>query len=554
MHASYNIASSLREQARKNPYQQAVIFPALSHKQRTCYTQLNYKQLDVKSSQIASELATFGIKKKMRCVLMVPPSLEFFALTFALFKLGAIPVFIDPGLGVRKIGSCLDKISAQAFIGIPKAHLARVLFGWNKLKWQNLIIIDGKFPGAKQLTNQAEIPLDSPTGSIARCLPDDPAAILFTSGSTGAPKGVLYSHANFAAQIELLRSTYQIKPGEIDLCTFPLFALFAPALGMSAVIPDMNFTRPGKVNPDKIFEAIDNFGVQNMFGSPALIRRVADKAISQNRTFPTLKRVISAGAPVPSELSLTMNALLENGATLHTPYGATESLPVSSIDGVTIINATRSLSESGSGICVGQATKSTGFATEIRIIRISDKPIEKWSEDLLAPNGSIGEIVVKGAQVTKSYYADDAATALAKIPTVSGFYHRMGDLGYIDESGHLWYCGRKSHRVETKDKLYFTIPCESVFNRHEKVFRSALVAIKKQGITKPLICIELHHTKINKLEAETIKQELLTIADAYEHTRGITDLLFHKGFPVDIRHNSKIFREKLSLWAQKRCK
>ena len=554
MHASYNIASSLREQARKNPYQQAVIFPALSHKERTSYTQLNYQQLEAKSSQIASELAALGIEKKTRCVLMVPPSLEFFALTFALFKLGAIPVFIDPGLGVRKIGPCLEKIQAQAFIGIPKAHLARVLFGWNKRKWEKLICIDGSFPGAKRLKSQTKIQLNSDKAPIAHCLPDDPAAILFTSGSTGAPKGVLYSHANFSAQIELLRSTYQIKPGEIDLCTFPLFALFAPALGMSAVIPDMNFTRPGKVNPDKIFEAIDNFGVQNMFGSPALIRRVADAAIKQGRTFPTLKRVISAGAPVPAELSFKMDGLLEKGAVLHTPYGATESLPVSSIDSTTILSTTKSLSEAGGGICVGQGATSSGLATEIRIIRISDTAISRWSDDLLAPNGCIGEIVVKGAQVTKSYYANDAATALAKIPTAAGFYHRMGDLGYIDEAGRLWYCGRKSHRVETKDKLYFTIPCESVFNRHEKVFRSALVGIKKQGITKPLICIELHDTNTPKHEAETIKGELLAIADTYEHTRGIKDILFHKGFPVDIRHNSKIFREKLSLWAQKKCK
>lgn len=554
MQASYNIANALREQARKHPYQQAVIFPASKHHNRTCYTQLNYQQLDTKSSFIASELASFGIEKNTRCVLMVPPSLEFFALTFALFKLGALPVFIDPGLGVRKIGSCLDKISAQAFIGIPKAHLARVFFGWNKRKWQHLISVGGSWPATKRLKDSPNADLSLKGDSVVHCLPDDPAAILFTSGSTGAPKGVLYTHANFTAQIELLRSTYRIEPGEIDLCTFPLFALFAPALGMSAVIPDMNFTKPGKVKPDKIFEAIDNFGIQNMFGSPALIRRVADEAIRRGKSLPSLKRVISAGAPVPSELSTKMDRLLLGGVTLHTPYGATESLPVSSIDGRSIITTTKSLTERGNGICVGTATKSAAYTTEIKIIRITDKPIKNWSNDLLAPTGCIGEIVVKGAQVTKSYFANETATALAKIPAESGFYHRMGDVGYLDDDGKLWYCGRKSHRIETPEQVYFTIPCESIFNQHEKVFRSALVGVRKAGATKPVLLLELHRPNTGKYEKAQIKAELLAMAAAHGHTSGINEILFHKGFPVDIRHNSKIFREKLSLWAQKQCK
>ena len=126
---------------------------------------------------------------------------------------------------------------------------------------------------------------------------DDIAAILFTSGSTGVPKGAVYTHGNFLAQVELLKETYGIEPGEIDLPTFPLFALFDPALGMSAVIPEMDPTRPANVDPEKILGAIQRYGVTNTFGSPALLHRVGSYGAAHGVKLPTLRRVISAGAP-----------------------------------------------------------------------------------------------------------------------------------------------------------------------------------------------------------------------------------------------------------------
>src|SRR5262249_18850617 len=121
------------------------------------------------------------------------------------------------------------------------------------------------------------------------------SAILFTSGSTGPPKGAVYTHAIFQAQVGIFRDLYAIEPGEIDLCTFPLFALFAPALGMTAIVPDMDPTRPARVDPAKLFEAIDDFGVTNLFGSPALLRRLVEGAEASSRRLPGLKRVVSAG-------------------------------------------------------------------------------------------------------------------------------------------------------------------------------------------------------------------------------------------------------------------
>ena len=206
----------------------------------------------------------------------------------------------------------------------------------------------------------------------------------------------------------ILRDLYGIAPGEIDLCTFPLFALFAPALGMTAIIPEMDATRPGQVNPARIFEAIEAFGVTNLFGSPALLRRVGEAGARRGVRLPTLRRVISAGAPVPASVLETFTELLSPDVQIYTPYGATEALPVASISSAEVLGSTRHETDRGAGVCVGRPVGGI----RVKIIRISDEPIAEWSDDLIAPFGQIGEIVVQGSVVTRAYFHRSEATAL----------------------------------------------------------------------------------------------------------------------------------------------
>jgi acyl-coenzyme A synthetase/AMP-(fatty) acid ligase len=336
---------------------------------------------------------------------------------------------------------------------------------------------------------------------------------------------------------------------EIDLSTFPLFALFYPALGVTAVIPDMDPTRPAKVNPERIIEAVNNQGITNMFASPALLNRVGAYGKKNKIKLPSLKRVISAGAPVSADNIAQFSTLLSEDAEIHTPYGATEAVPIISIRSKEILTETRYLSEKGYGICIGRPINNI----DIRLIKISDEPIETWSDDLTVGDGEIGEITVKGALVSREYVADRRATALAKISQNGEIIHRMGDLGWIDDQGRIWFCGRKSHRVVTNDGTLFTIPCEAIFNTHPAVFRSALVGIGHRRQQKPVICVELYKPKVPR-HKKRLTAELLDLAAANELTGSIRTVLFHKSFPVDIRHNSKIFREKLALWARKKLK
>jgi acyl-CoA synthetase (AMP-forming)/AMP-acid ligase II len=182
---------------------------------------------------------------------------------------------------------------------------------------------------------------------------------------------------------------------------------------------------------------------------------------------------------------------------------------------------------------------------EIAIIRISDEAIPNWSEDLRVAPGEIGEIVVKGWNVTRSYYNRESVTKLAKIRDGDQIRHRMGDLGYFDGEGDLWFCGRKAHRVRVGEQELYSIPCEEIFNKHPDVFRTALVGVNGKAV----LCVEPEKGS-NPINQAKLKAELLDWAAAHPMTRVINTLLFHPCFPVDRRHNAKIIREKLVVWAK----
>jgi acyl-CoA synthetase (AMP-forming)/AMP-acid ligase II len=538
-HGPSNIAAALPAMAALQPDTMAIAWPD----GRGGFKQCTFRELDEDSSRLASALTAYGIGRGTRTVIMVPPSFDLFALTFGLFKAGIVPVMVDPGMGLASLKACLAEAEPEAFIGIPKAHAARVILGWGK-KSIRLRVTAGPrlFWGGTTLSalRKTTTELMEPVATTE----DEVAAILFTSGSTGVPKGAVYTHGNFVAQVERLKETYGIEPGEIDLPTFPLFALFDPGLGMSAVIPEMDPTRPAKVDPEKILSAIRKFGVTNTFGSPALLHRVGSYGAAHNVKLPTLKRVISAGAPVQPAILERFATMLPEGTEIHTPYGATEALPVSSIGSRTILSETAAQTNEGRGVCVGHPTRRM----EVRVIGIDDDPITTWSDDLTLPAGDIGEFAVKGPVVTRAYHGREQATILAKIADpAGGFWHRMGDVGYLDDQGRLWFCGRKAHRVELEGETLYSVQCEGVFNAHPDVYRTALVGVRQEGAMRPVLCVELH--KDREASPDRVEADLRATAAANDVTRHIETFLFHGDFPVDIRHNAKIFREKLAVWA-----
>ena len=545
-----NIAAVLPRLARERPDQIAIRCPGRPGADGMARydVTLDYRALDARSNAIAAGLAAHGIGRGTRTVVMVRPSPEFFLLMFALFKAGAVPVLVDPGIDRRALRQCLDEAQPQAFVGIPLAQVARLLLGWAKSA-RRIVTVGRRWGWGGTTLARIEHDGQGAGAQLADTQPDETAAILFTSGSTGVPKGVVYRHRHFLGQIGLMHAAFGIQPGGVDLPTFPPFALFDPALGLTSVIPDMDPTRPAQADPRKLHDAIARFGVTQLFGSPALMRVL----VAHGQPLPTVRRVTSAGAPVPPDTVAKIRALLPDDAQFWTPYGATECLPVAVIEGREL-QATRAATEAGAGTCVGRPVPPN----QVRIIAVDDAPIADWSGVRVLAAGQVGEITVAGPTATDSYYNRPQATAAAKIREVldeggERIVHRMGDVGYFDDDGRLWFCGRKTQRVETAAGPLYTEQVEPVFNTVAGVRRTALVGVGERGAQVPVLCYELL-PDVPAAQRDGVEAALRALVARYPHMATIERFLRHPGFPVDIRHNAKIGREKLAAWAAEKLK
>ena len=540
-----NIADAMSQMARAAPHRAAVVFP-VGEAAPSRSPEITFGELDSLSARYAAGLRSKGLERGDRALVMIRPGPDLIAVVFALMKLGAVPVLIDPGLPRSDMLDCIEAAEPVAFIGIPVAQLLRRLFPrpFRSVRVSVTASTSRWWLGATLGAMRAR-PAGQP--SSGETSPDDEAAVAFTSGSTGVPKGVVYTHGNFRAQVAIMRDAMGIRPGDVHLACVHIFALFNPALGVTTVIPDMDPARPATVEPARLVSAIEAHGVTFSLGSPTIWRRVAGYCDDNDVRLQTLRKVYMFGAPVMPELVGLMKRRLVKGE-VYTPYGATEALPVTQIAGEEILAETAAGTDEGGGVCVG---RPIGGA-EVRVIRILEEPIARWYDGLEVPLGNIGEIIVKGPVVTREYLNRPRQTAEVKIRNGDAFWHRMGDLGYLDAKGRLWFCGRKSHRVETDDGLMLPIPCETPFNAHPRVARSALVGIGTRGRQKPVLVVEPRQDQGPRSTGDeaALANELRALARRHEHTRAIQTVLFHGPFPMDVRHNAKIQREKLAAWAE----
>jgi len=247
------------------------------------------------------------------------------------------------------------------------------------------------------------------------------------------------------------------------------------------------------------------------------------------------------GTPVHSELHEKFQRILTLGDT-YTPYGATECLPVSLANGKALLRETKEKSQKGHGTCIGLPVPGV----QVKIIKATDEEISNLDKIEELKSGEIGEIIVTGPTVTPGYDGNDKATLLAKIQSNSGLWHRMGDVGYLDEKGELWFCGRKGHVYRDSTQVKYSIPTEAIYNNHPEVLRSALI----KYANSPALVVQLKNPKSYSCDRrEQIKKELIAQAQNFDHTKNIKTIFYAKSFPVDVRHNIKIDRQKLGQMA-----
>lgn len=535
---SYNVANQITDMAINFPYKKAVVEPCgYDINGDYKYTHYTFIQLEKRINQFSNALVKYNIKKGERVLLFVKPCKDFSALVFSLFKIGAVPVLIDPGMGVKNLLNAVEQVKADVLIGIPKVHLIRRLFK-SRFKNIKLFLTTGKVSiFTPSLINKAKNEIF--IFESLNMQPNDPAAILFTSGGTGIPKGVIYTHEIFINQTKMLQEEFALTEDDVDIPGFPLFALFTLAMGMTSCIPDMDPSKPSKANPEKIIKNIMDHGATFVAGSPAIWENIADYCLENRLTLPSINFLVMFGAPISIDLHNKFKKILVDGTTF-TPYGATECLPVSNISGKEVLSETSELSLQGKGTCVGLPFPGV----KIKIIKSTDNIIDDINDCLFLNPYEVGEIIVQSKTVTPAYFEMPEKTLEAKIKDETGLWHRMGDVGYLDDKGRLWFCGRKTHAITINDETHYSIPVESIFNQHPKVKKTALI----KNHNRLGLVIERFDKKINlsKPEKESLKNELLFLGAKYNHTENINHFFLSKKLPVDIRHNIKIDRLKLT--------
>lgn len=544
---SYNVAAPIREHARTQPDTDAIRFPAGTYRTESpAWDRWTYAELDHHSDAYARGLQLQGVRTGDRALMLMRPGLDFYAVVYGLFKLGAIPVVLDPGMGRKNLLVCIERTAARVMIGAPPVHVIAAVYR-RAFRSAEVRITAGRrwFWGGPTL-ERCHVPSDEPFEIVTRDATDD-AAILFTSGSTGPPKGVASKQAMFAAQVEALREMFDLRPGQADHQAFAGFAVFDLSLGMTAVFPRMDLSRPATAAPADILACLEAHQPEVAFASPIVWQNLSRYCIAEERTIPGVKTLLTVGAPIPATLHRRFSTLLGEDAEVFTPYGATEGLPLTWIGSREILSDTWPMTAQGAGTCVGRPAPGAS----IRIMAIHDEPQPEWSDALELTPGEIGEIVVGGDQVSPEYKDVPDANRMAKIRDGDRVLHRMGDLGTFDEQGRLWFCGRKAHRLETPTGMIPPVPVEGVFNEHEAVFRCALVGVGPVGQQVPVLCVELEP---GRRWSPTVASELTALAAPTRYAGVVKRFLPHAGFPTDARHNSKIRREDLRPWAEARCR
>jgi len=537
-----NISEFISNQSKKHPTDISISMYKKNIFGFKKFSYYSFQVFDERVNKFVNKLTDLGVKSGDKILFFVKPNLDFSVITFALFRMGAIPVFIDPGMKKEYLFKAITDVSPDVLIGIPAVHVMRH-FHKDVFSSIKIFITTGRFFSffSKSIYSRlSKMPSDA---SIFKPKTNDLAAILYTSGGTGSPKGVEYTHSILIQQTKLLKEEFKLTSADIDIPGFPLFSFFTLALGLQSCIPDMNPAKPIECDPAKLYQNIIDSKATFLAGSPAIWERLADYCLQNKLKLETVRCVALFGAPVKLKIHQKFAQILKVGTT-YTPYGATECLPVANISGDYILKNLSKKILLGKGMPVGKAVSGL----DIKIISKSDDEIINLSDAQELSRNDIGEIIVRGDNMTKAYFQDSKATSASKIADNDKIWHRMGDVGFIDEDNLFWFCGRKQHIVTFKGKTYYPIQVELIYNQHNRVKRSALIKDPKTG--EPAVVIERYD---NKAQIDSMfLMDLKNLSQTHDHLKEICKFYAIDSFPVDTRHNIKIDRLLLAKLIEQR--
>ncbi|MES2662888.1 MAG: fatty acid CoA ligase family protein [Pseudomonadota bacterium] len=545
----FNPAFNLRYYAQKFPDKSALIYSSgkdLSGK--ILYKKKSFYEIDQESDHIAHILQKRGFKPGDKTILMLKAGPELYSLLFGIFKVGVIPVLVDPGMNISQMLQCYKSVNVETFVGSPIAHIVRLLnpsaFSTIKLVvW----IVHGKIISKMRYAVKEKTVKSFPIYANQK---NDLALINFTSGSTGPAKGAECTCGMAQSRMELIKEHHCITKEDTHLITSPFFGVFGIMMGNTCVLPEMDPINPAKIFSPYIIDAITKFNTTCMFASPALLHTLGNHFRNKKIVLQSLRLVVSGGAPITFKTMKLFRRILQTDAIFESNWGTTEGLPLAAINIDTILNKTQSC-VSDAGTCLGKPVDRV----EVKVINIDRNPILNLNKDLKINSNEIGELIVRGPNVSLRYYYDETNNKRNKIlDEYNNVWHRTGDLGWIDSTGNIWFCGRMSDQIVTDLQLSVlnSVQCEEIINHHPGVYRSALVSaqLKLENVVciVPVMCVELDKTcLLNK--SSNVRKNILELLMKNSLTQSIKHVLFHPAFPVDRRHNAKINRKELGKWA-----
>ncbi len=477
-------------------------------------------------AMFADSLRARGVEPGHRIAVLVPPGIDLIAVVYACWRIGAVTVVADRGLGLRGLGAAVRSARVQHVVGPRQATVAARSMRW--APHANLIAL----PTLESSTAPATF--DAVAATPPR--PDDPAAVVFTSGATGPAKGVRYTHRQLCAQRDALESLYGITSDDRLVAAFAPFSVFGPALGIGTCLADNEVTSPGTLTATALDDACRRIDATMVFASPAALANVLRTVTGPLPALAKVRLVMSAGAPVPIETLRQMLELCPN-ASLHTPYGMTEVLPVADIS-----LAERIAVGDGRGVCVGRPVPGC------EVVVVPADPSEGLES---LADGATGEIVVRSPWMSSGYdrlwHTEHVARPARHVSERDEVWHRTGDVGHLDGEGNLWIEGRVVHLIHTPSGSVTPVPIEIAAESVAGVQRAAAVAVGPRGVQQVVVVVET-----DDLADGPAPAALAAAVRAAASPQPIAAVWTTDGLPVDIRHNAKIDRTALGRDMERR--
>jgi len=511
-----NLVELLRAQARERPDAPAVIEYDNGSPHRCTFA-----ELERRAAHGAALLREQGVDSGDVVLVLQPMSTTLYVVVTALFRIGAVAMVPDPSADRAHIAACCERAAPSALVGPPRVHLLRLLS--RPVRRIPRAFVTGRWPLPFATRWPEEPPASAAPTEVADCDPETPALLTFTSGSTGPPKGAVRTHGRLRAQYEALRDNLDLRPGQTDLATLPVFVLANLAAGVTTVLADADLRAPAQVDPAPVLDQIRAEAPTRTTASPAFLERVMDADAAALDRF---DRLYTGGAPVFPDLLDRMRGAAPS-AEIVAVYGSTEAEPIAHVAESAIQPEDRRRMIAGDGLLAGRPVDEV----ELRILPDrTGTPIEPLSRDELAaracPPATPGEIVVTGPHVVPGYL-DGTGDAEHKIEVEGTRWHRTGDAGWLDEDGRLWLLGRCEAAVtDDRGPLYpFAVECGA--RLHEDVRHAALA----QWNGRRVLAVAPASSR-RGVDRQGLRDQLADVA--------LDEIVSLSSIPMDRRHNAKV--------------